>query len=103
MPIAVCACTCGSTSDKLARNFLKEHNYPDWLGIDIPKGRERSRRLLNSIPQFPEVKEIDKYLDNVSKWCIIIGWNENAMRWSDIGHYNIKSRTEAQHIVETFA
>lgn len=103
MPIAVCTCTCGSTSDKLARSFLKQHNYPDWLGIDIPKGREKSRRLLITLPQFPEVKEIDKYLDNVSKWCIIIGWNENAMKWSDIGNYNTVARTNARLIIETFA
>lgn len=100
--IRVCACMCGS-SDSLARRFLKENGYEDWLGIDVVKGKDKSKKMLEAIPQYPEVQELRTFLDNASKWCVIIGWNENGCRWSDIGHYNIKSRTEAQHIIDVFA
>jgi len=101
MPIKVCACLCnGSVS--LARDFLKSCDYPEWLSIPVVQGKEKSRAMLNPIPKYPEVQMLDNFLENSSKWCVIIGWNENGCRWSDIAHNATMSRPEARHIVETF-
>ena len=100
--LATCACLCNS-SDSLIRNFLKQANYQDWLAIPIVKGKEKSRSLISTLPNFPEKQELDRFIQNSSKWGLIIGYNENGMRWADIAHYNPKTRIDAEHIVDTFA
>jgi len=99
--IAVCACMCGS-SESMARNFLKSVEYPDWLNIRIYKGKEKSRSLLNQMPPVPEKEMLEHFLKNASKWVVIIGYNENSMKWSDIAHNAPKSRIEAEFVVKNF-
>lgn len=100
--IKVCSCLCGST-DSLIRNCLKNNGYQDWMTIPIIKGKEKSRHLVASLPQFPEAQMLDHFLENASKWAVIIGWNENGMRWADIAHNGSQSRIEAEFIIGTFA
>lgn len=102
MPIASCTCLCGG-SDRLVRNFLKDNGYPDWLAITVPQGKDKSLSLVRTLPNFPEKQELTQFLQNSSKWALIIGWNENGMRYADIAHYNAKTRIDAKHIVETFS
>lgn len=101
MPIRVCTCRCGSTRQR-AQLFLQSVGYADWLNVPIAEGREESRKMLNYIPDFPEARLLDEYLSKVSKWVVIIGWNENGCRWSDIAHNANKSEIEAKLVVETF-
>ena len=100
--IVCISCNCGSV-DSLIRNFLQKEGYQDWLTVPIHKGKERSRKLVQSLPQYPEVQMINSFLNNASKWAVIIGYNENGCRWSDISHNPNKSRIEASFIVKTFA
>lgn len=102
MPIAVCTCRCGST-EQAARRFLNKAGYPDWLTIPIAEGKEASLGLLYQIPRYPEIEMLSDYLKGASKWIVIIGWNENGCRWSDIAHNPTKSGIEAGLIVDTFA
>ena len=101
MSIAVCACMCGS-SDSRARNFLKSVNYPDWLSIRVYKGKEKSRSLLNQMPPVPEKEMLENFLKDASKWVVIIGYDQNSMKWSDIAHNAPKSHIEAEFIVRNF-
>lgn len=102
MPISTCVCLCnGSTT--LVRNFLRDNGYPDWLAITVPQGKDKSLSLVKTLPNFPEKQELTQFLQNSSKWALIIGYNENGMRWADISRYNIDSRTNAKHIIETFS
>lgn len=100
--IMVITCNCGST-EQLARRFLERNGYRDWFSIPIYKGKDQSRKMIWTIPQYPEVKMLDNYLEKASKWVVILGWNENGCRWSDIAHNANKSEIEASLIVETFA
>lgn len=102
MAIAVITCNCGSTTER-ARRFLERAGYADWLSIPILKGKEQSKKALVSIPRYPEVEMLDNYLQNASKWVVIIGWNENGCRWADIAHNANKSEVEARLIVKIFA
>lgn len=102
MPLVVCTCNCGS-SDQMARGFLQKNGYKDWLSIPISKGKEKSLAVLYNIPQYPEVDMLRSYLQKVSKYVVILGWNENGCRWTDISHNAAKSRIEGEVIVETFA
>lgn len=99
--IKVVTCMCGSVTN-MARNFLKSAGYKDWLTIPIVQGKEKSRRVLEQLPSFPEVEMLDNFLKNASKWVVIIGYDNEACRWSDIAHNAPKSRIEAEYIVQNF-
>lgn len=99
--IAVCSCQCGSV-DSLIRNFLKSVGYEDWYNIPIAKGREKSLAILNYFPPVPEKDMLKSFLKDASKWAVIIGYDNNSMRWSDIAHNATKSRIEAEFVVHHF-
>ena len=102
MPIFCTACLCNS-SDSLIRNFLHQVNYPDWMNIPIYKGKQKSRQALSTLPQYPEVQALDHFIENSSKWAVILGYNEKGCRWADIAHQAAVSKIDAQMIVETFS
>jgi hypothetical protein len=100
--IAVVACHCGS-SDSLVRNFLSSVGYADWATIPITKGREASLSFTNQLPPSDGKDMLKSLLANASKWAIIIGWEGNVVKWSDIAHNWSKSSIDARLIVENFS
>lgn len=102
MPIAVCTCQCGSV-DSLVRNFLHSVGYDDWMSIPINRGREQSMALLNRLPCGTEKDILKSFLVGAGKWAVIIGYDGDKCRWSDIAHNGPKSRIEAEVIVKNFA
>lgn len=100
--ITVVSCQCGS-SDSLVRNFLHSVNYPEWMSIPISKGKEKSLSVVNQLPPTPEKEMLKSFLENASKWAVIIGYNEIEMRWSDIAHNGPKSYIEAEFVVKNFS
>lgn len=100
--IGVIACQCGS-SDSIARNFLKSVGYPDWAAIAIQRGKEKSRSFLYQLPPVPEKEMLDNFLKNSSKWVVIIGYDQNEVKWSDISHNAPKSTIEAEFVVKNFS
>lgn len=100
--IAVCSCLCGG-SESLIRSFLKSTGYQDWLNIPIVQGREKSLSLLNQLPSVPEKDMLRSFLKDASKWAVVIGYNDLAVRWSDIAHNSTKSRIEAEFVVRNFS
>lgn len=100
--IKIVTCACGS-SDSLVRNFLHSINYPEWMSIQINKGREKSIAVLNLLPSTPEKEMLRSFLKNASKWAVIIGYNGKDMKWSDIAHNGPKSRIEAEYVVKVFS
>lgn len=99
--IMVCTCLCGG-SDSLVRSFLKSVGYQDWLSIPIVKGKDKSLSLTNQLPPVPEKEMLKSFLKDASKWAVIIGYNDEAMKWSDIAHNGAKSRIEAEFVVKNF-
>lgn len=102
MPLAACTCFCGST-DNLVRNFLKRAGYGEWLTIPIVKGKAESKALLNRLPQFPEVEMLRNYLEEISTWAVVIGYNELGCRWADISKGGPKVTIPAEFLVKEFA
>ena len=100
--ILTCACHCGG-SESLVRNFLKSVGYQDWASIPIHKGKEKSLALLNHLPPTDEKEMLRNFLNNNSKWAVIIGYNDQACKWSDIAHNGAKSRIEAEFVVMNFS
>ena len=102
MSLVVVACQCGS-SESLARNFLKSVNYQDWMGIPVIRGKEKSLSVLNQLPPAPEKEMLENFLRDASKWVVIIGYNQNGMKWSDIAHNGPKSAIEAEFVVKNYS
>lgn len=100
--IAVCTCLCGGSSS-LVRNFLHSANYPDWMNIPIYQGKEKSLALLNQLPPAPEKEMLQTFIKNSSKWAVIIGYDQDSMKWSDIAHNGSKSRIEAEFVVKAYS
>lgn len=101
MSIAVVACLCGSSNSR-ARNFLKSAGYSDWLNIPIRQGKEKSLAVLNQLPSVLEKEMLRSFLGSASKWVVIIGYNQQEIKWSDIAHNGPKSKIEAEFIVKNF-
>ena len=99
--IKICACYCGS-SDSLVRNFLKSVNYEHWLDIPIERGKDKSLSLLNQIPPSAEKEMLKGFLSNASKWAVIIGYDDESVKWSDIAHNWPKSKIEAEALVHYY-
>lgn len=101
--LKVISCQCGS-SDNLVRSRLGKFRYPDALSIPIVKGREKSNSVLNSIPQFDEVNDIRTHLTGVTKWAIIIGYDENNLRWVDLANGQfVKNDVDLELLLKHFA
>lgn len=100
--IAICTCLCGG-SESLVRNFLHSVNYPNWMSISTHQGKEKSLALLNQLPPAPEKEMLQTFIKNSSKWAVIVGFDQESVRWSDIAHNSAKSRIEAEFVVKTFA
>lgn len=101
MALAVITCRCGST-ESVARNFLRSVNYSDWMSIPVQQGKENSLAVLNQLPPTPEKEMLQSFLRNASKWIVIVGYNQDNMKWSDISHNGPKSRIEAEFVVRNF-
>lgn len=101
MAICVITCRCGST-ESLARNFLHSVGYPEWMDIPVHQGKENSLAILNQLPYTPEKEMLQAFLKNASKWVVIIGYDQDSMKWSDIAHNGQKSRIEAEFIVDAY-
>lgn len=100
--IAAISCLCGG-SGSLIRNFLHSAGYPDWMNIPIHQGKEKSLALLNQLPPAPEKDMLQNLLKNSSKWAVIIGYDGQNCKWSDISRGGEKTRIEAEFVVNTFA
>ena len=97
------ACHCGS-SDNLVRGKLHKFHCPQALSLPIIKGKEQSLKVLNTLPQFPEVAELRVHIQNASKWAVIIGYDGERLRWVDLanGQY-VQNDVDAELLLKHFA
>lgn len=102
MAISIITCRCGST-ESMARNFLHSAGYPEWMNVPVHQGKENSLVILNQLPPTPEKEMLQSFLRDASKWVVIIGYNQDSMKWSDISHNGPKSRIEAEFVVKAYS
>ena len=101
MAIGIIACQCGS-SDSLARKFSKSVGYQYWMDVPVHKGKEKSMAFLNQLPPAPEKEMLQNFLKNSSKWVVVIGFDQETVKWSDISHNSPKSTIEAEFILRNY-
>ncbi len=102
MPLVCVACTCGF-SDKLIRSRLEHYRYQDFLSIPISRGKEKSKRALNGIPQHEGVVMAKNYLDQCSKYAIVLGYDDETSRWVDLANGKaIKNNIDLEFLIRDF-
>lgn len=99
--IVCVACQCGS-SDSLIRKKLRQYGYADFLRTPIHKGKDKSLSVLNAVPPHPEVQLLKTYIENHSRYAVILGVNEEQARWADVASSNPKEVIEAELVVQYF-
>ena len=103
MPIACISCTCGSV-DRLIRSRLDQFGYRDALTIPITRGKDKSKSFLNTIPQHDGVDMLRNYLNGASKYAVVIGYDDDAMRWVDLANGKaIVNNVDLENILQYFA
>lgn len=102
MPLLISTCNCGS-SDQLVRTCLQGAGFSDWASAPIIKGKEKTRVALAGLPPFPEVEMFDHFLETTGKWAVILGYNDEGCRWSDIAHNAPASTVKAEFIVKVYS
>lgn len=105
--LSIVTCDCGS-AEQLVRQALHRYEYKNWAMEIIRKGKSASltevERLIREFPDSPELKALFAYINNSSKWCVIVGYNDDGnASWSDISHNDMKSDVEAENIVNIFS
>lgn len=101
--IVCIACTCGSI-DKLIRTRLEFCGYKDFLTIPIIRGKDKSNRVLNSLPQLPGVEMAREHLKKCSKYALVIGYDNTDCRWVDLaGGKAMVNNVELELIIGRFA
>ena len=71
------------------------------LGISSSGSTVRTGSL-NQLPPTPEKEMLRSFLKDASKWVVIVGYDQENMRWSDIAHNSPKSTIEAEFVVQRF-
>lgn len=104
--LSIVTCDCGS-SEQLVRQALHRYEYKNWAMEIIRKGKSASltevERLIRMFPDSPELKALFAHINNNSKWCVIIGYNDDGnVRWADISRSDMKSDIEAELITQNF-
>lgn len=83
MPLACVSCTCGF-ADSLIRTRLNTYGYKNAFSIPIVKGKEKTKSFLNTLPQHEDLSMLRNFLKNASKYAVVIGYNDEGMRWVDL-------------------
>lgn len=102
MALLCVACTCGF-SDKLIRTRLEHYGYADSLTIPIVRGKERSKKALDTIPQHPEVSMLRSHLAKSSKFSVVLGYDNDRCRWVDLANGKaVQNNIDLEFIVRDF-
>lgn len=103
--IAIVACNCGNalpTAYKFLQQFIEK-----WMDVPIHQGRDKASEFLAQFADYQigekSPHELSKFLTKVSRYIVVVGWDDESFDWSDIGHGGIKELADAELIVERFA
>lgn len=102
MSLIVVTCNCGSVEQR-ARGFLKRVGYEDWINIPVHKGKEKTMKAIQYLPHYTEIDMLKNFLANASKYVVILGYDGEDCKWSDISHGGTKAEIDAEFIVKRFA
>lgn len=101
--ITCVACQCGN-SDTLIRSKLSAAGYSEYMQIPIAKGKSKTNLELDSIPQHSKLNELREYLKRVSKYAIVIGYDEDGCEFVDMANgKGVVNGIDLEMILQRFA
>lgn len=102
--IEVLTCNCHSTR-QMAYQFLAKHGVGNPTEVPVHEGKEASRKALTYVPQTEETQMLDTFLQNASKWVVILGydWGTETLGWEDIAHNMPASGVRAEFVVKRYS
>lgn len=104
--IKILTCEC-SSAEPLVRRALQEAGIPDWLSIDVHKGKEHAQLILSRFPApyhaLLAYRALESYLANASSFAVIVGYDDRTFYWADIHSAAPKDWMDAQSILKRFA
>lgn len=95
-------CDCGS-SEPLARKIFRRADLQDWLTRHINRGKTECAKVLRQLPQYPEIIEISEHIDKAGPYVVILGIDEDFVKWVDIKNGDMASMIQAEVIAKKFA
>ena len=104
--IAVVTCTCGG-AEGTARTALKNGGHPDWLNIQIAKGKAQTKYVLDTLKSRYEssssYQALCQHVEKRGRYVVIIGYRDKIFAWADISRGSVKDRLDAEILVKEFA
>lgn len=104
--LAILACQC-ATSELKARRVLRNVGIKNYLGVRCYLGKISIGIGLENMPEAvrnsTEWRALKDLINSKSSYSVIVGWDQNQMKWSDIYDGRIESVVPAEKIIEYFA
>lgn len=102
MAIACVSCTCGF-ADSLIRTRLNKFGYGQAFSVPIIKGKEKTKKFLNTIPQHEDIVLLRNLLEHASKYAVVIGYDDDGAKWVDLSTGKaIFNNVDLEKILEHF-
>lgn len=103
--LTLLVCNCGG-AEPLARSVLKEAGVNDWLTTPLIKGNKNCLEWLNKLPT--ELRTMDvvdalfMMIKNHGRFAVVVGYDGEHFRWSDVASGNIKAKLDGEVIAKQF-
>lgn len=96
----ICNCT---GSENMARTFLKNNGVRDYMSVPVIQGREEGMRYLSRYPRLKEKEMLEDFLRRSTSYVVVVGFNGEMMKWSEVSRGGAASEVEGELIVQRFA
>ena len=98
-------CNCGG-AEPLARSVLKEAGVKDWLVTSLVRGNKNCLEWINKLPSATRnldvVDALFMMIKNKSRYAVIVGYDDEHFRWSDVANGSIKAKLDGEVIAKQF-
>lgn len=104
--LAILVCQCASSELK-ARRVLKDAGIKNYLGVRCYLGKTNINIGLDNMPDniknTSEWRALKEMINTKSSYSVIVGWDSDKMRWSNIYTGKIEDVVPGEQIAEYFA
>lgn len=104
--MALFACDCNGVTS-LMRKILRSAGYENWLDEPIYKGKDRFREFYESLSKeykdSLEIGALNQHIASVSSYAVVLGMKNGRIIWADAKAGDVKSRLDAELIVQKYA
>ena len=102
--LVLLTCTCGGSS-RLAHKPLYKAGVPNYMDVPFYQGDKARQYATDIAALYPDIPESQALLERVkkSRFVIVVGMNEDILKWVDVARNDTPSMMEAEVIAQRFA